>query len=354
MKRLALWFILPYRPCQNLPWMSTGMAFEKSLDLIRLAEMAASRHNGVSLVDVVEEFGVNPRTAQRMIRGLEMAFPSVVWSTDRERRRWWKLSDTTLLRMQGIRDSELAALDMSIRRAQRDGAIGDVKALMSLRDRLLAAMPSPHARRAEVDAEAVLEAQGYACRPGPKVQVGPRIMGTIAVAIKAPFSLVLTYRGAQDDEARERTVEPYGLLRGIRQYLIARDLGNGHDFRRFRLDRIEHATITGHSFARDPAFDLETYAAQSFGSWHSDAERVHVVWRFAPSAAPVAREFEFHPTQKLIDEPDGSLRVEFTASGWIEMIWHLYQWGDQVEVVAPEQLRAMVEGFQRGDLGVLP
>jgi predicted DNA-binding transcriptional regulator YafY len=334
--------------------MSTGMAFEKSLDLIRLAEMAASRHNGVSLVDVVEEFGVNPRTAQRMIRGLEMAFPSVVWSTDRERRRWWKLSDTTLLRMQGIRDSELAALDMSIRRAQRDGAIGDVKALMSLRDRLLAAMPSPHARRAEVDAEAVLEAQGYACRPGPKVQVGPRIMGTIAVAIKAPFSLVLTYRGAQDDEARERTVEPYGLLRGIRQYLIARDLGNGHDFRRFRLDRIEHATITGHSFARDPAFDLETYAAQSFGSWHSDAERVHVVWRFAPSAAPVAREFEFHPTQKLIDEPDGSLRVEFTASGWIEMIWHLYQWGDQVEVVAPEQLRAMVEGFQRGDLGVLP
>jgi len=330
--------------------MGAGNTFVKGLDLIRLSEMAASRHKGVSLVDVVEEFGVNPRTAQRMIRGLETAFPSVVWSTDRERRRWWKLSDTTLLRMQGIRDSELAALDMSIRRAQRDGAIDDVKALMSLRDRQLAAIPSSHARRAE----AVLEAQGYACRPGPKVQVGPRIMGTIAVAMTAPSSLVLIYRGAQDTEARERTVEPYGLLRGIRQYLIARDLGNGHDFRRFRLDRIKDATITGQSFARDPAFDLETYAAQSFGSWYSDAEHVRVVWRFAPSATAVAREFEFHPTQKLIDEPDGSPRVEFTASGWIEMVWHLYQWGDQVEVVAPEPLRAMVEGFQRGDLGVLP
>jgi len=339
---------------QNQPWMGAGNTFMKSLDLICVAQMAASRHKGVSLVDVVEEFGVNPRTAQRMIRGLETAFPSVVWSTDRERRRWWKLSDTTLLRMQGIRDSELAALDMSIRRAQRDGAIDDVKALMSLRDRQLAAIPSSHARRAEVDAEAVLEAQGYACRPGPKVQVGPRIMGTIAVAIKAPFSLVLTYRGAQDTEARERTVEPYGLLRGIRQYLIARDLGNGHDFRRFRLDRIKDTTITGQFFARDPAFDLETYAAQPFGSWYSDAEHVRVVWRFAPSATAVAREFEFHPTQKLIDEPDGSPRVEFTASGWIEMVWHLYQWGDQVEVVAPEPLRAMVQGFQRGDLGVLP
>lgn len=330
------------------------MAFEKSLDLIRLAEMAAARHNGVSLADVVEEFGVNQRTAQRMIRGLEMAFPSVVWSTDRERRRWWKLNDHGLLRMQGIRDSELAALDMSIRRAQLDAAGGDVKALMSLRDRLLAAMPSSHARRAEVDAEAVLEAQGYACRPGPKVNVAPKIMGVIAVAIKAPFSLELAYRGAQDSEARERIVEPYGLLRGVRQYLIARDLGNGRDFRRFRLDRIEDARITGQSFARDPGFDLEAYAAQSFGSWHSDAEHARVIWRFAPSAAPVAREFEFHPTQELFDEPDGCLRVEFTASGWIEMVWHLYKWGDQVEVIAPDELRVMVTGFQRGDLGVLP
>ena len=40
--------------------------------------------------------------------------------------------------------------------------------------------------------------------------------------------------------------------------------------------------------------------------------------------------------------------------GWIEMVWHLYQWGDQVGVIEPEALRAMVEGFQRGDLGVLP
>ena len=330
------------------------MAFEKSLDLMRLAEMAAARHKGVCLAEVVEAFNVNQRTAQRMMRGLEMAFPSVVWSTDRDRRRWWKLNDASFLHMQGIRDSELAALDMSIRRAARDGATDDVAALMSLRDRSLAALPSLQARRAEADAEAVLEAQGFACRPGPKVQIAPQVMGTIAVAIKAPFSLVLTYRGAQDPEARERRVEPYGVLRGIRQYLIARDLDNGRAFRRFRLDRIERASITGQSFARDPAFDLESYAALSFGSWHCDCEYTRVVWRFAPSAATAAREFEFHPTQELVDEPDGSLRVTFTASGWVEMAWHLYQWGDSVDVIEPAELRDMVQGYQRGDVGVVP
>lgn len=124
------------------------MAFEKSLSLLRLAEMAAARHQGVSLLDVMEEFAVNQRTAQRMMRGLEAAFASVVHSIDDDRRKWWKLQDATVLRLQGIRDSELAALDMSIRRAQREGADLDAAALVCLRDRILATMPGPHARRA--------------------------------------------------------------------------------------------------------------------------------------------------------------------------------------------------------------
>jgi predicted DNA-binding transcriptional regulator YafY len=330
------------------------MAFEKSLDLMRLAEMAAARHKGVSLVEVSAEFGVNLRTAQRMIRGLEEAFPSVEFSTDQDRRRWWKLNDSRVLGMVGIRDSELAALDMSIRRAQREGAINDASTLISLRDRLLATMPSSHARRAEVDAEAMLEAQGYACRPGPRVQIEPVILGAIAVAIKAPFSLTIGYQGASDNVAQDRVVEPYGMLLGIRQYLIARDLGNGREFRRFRLDRITSAKITGLSFTRDTGFDLDAYAAQSFGSYYSGAEYQPVIWRFAPSAAAAAREFAFHPNQVVTDEPDGALRVTFTASGWVEMAWHLYQWGDQVEVIAPIELGDLLRGHQRGDVGVLP
>ena len=200
----------------------------------------------------------------------------------------------------------------------------------------------------------MLEAQGYACRPGPRVKVEPQVLGAIAVAIKAPFSLTIAYQGANDDAALNRVVEPYGMLLGIRQYLIARDLGNGRHFRRFRLDRITSAKITGQSFARDADFDLDAYAAQSFGSYHSDAEYQPVIWRFAPDAAAAAREFEFHPNQVVTEEPDGAVRVTFTASGWVEMAWHLYQWGDKVEVIAPAELQELVKGYQRGDVGVLP
>jgi predicted DNA-binding transcriptional regulator YafY len=41
------------------------------------------------------------------------------------------------------------------------------------------------------------------------------------------------------------------------------------------------------------------------------------------------------------DKPDGSLNVRFRAGGMLEMCWHLFRWGDQVEVLAPYGLRKL-------------
>ncbi|MCF1708692.1 WYL domain-containing protein [Tabrizicola sp. J26] len=330
------------------------MSLSKAKDLLRLAEMAAARHAGVSLADIVEEFDADHRTAQRMTKALEDAFPGVEIRTDADRRRRWKLRDTSLLRMQGIRDSELAALEMSIRRAEREGAIHEVRTLTSLRDRLLATMPSSHARRAEADAEAVLEAYGYASRPGPRVKSEPLVLETIAQALKGPFRLVVSYAGPKEKNPRERILEPYGLLIGVRRYLVAREVGKSGGFQHYRLDRMRHARLDIQTFARDAEFDLSTHAARAFGSFHADKEFGEVVWRFRPEAAAIAREFEFHPDQEVAEEEDGSLVVRFQASGWLEMAWHLYQWGDKVEVVTPVGLRKMVENYGRSDFPAMP
>jgi hypothetical protein len=107
------------RFCHGAP-----MSFQKATDLLRLVEMATSRYQGVSLLDIEEEFGVDRRTAQRMTRALEDQFPTVITHQDDERRKFWKLkgNDARLMLSQGIRDSELAALELSIRRAELEGA----------------------------------------------------------------------------------------------------------------------------------------------------------------------------------------------------------------------------------------
>lgn len=67
------------------------MSFAKAQDLLRLAQLAASRRGGVSLEDICAEFDVSHRTAQRMTEALEATFSNVTTFDDLERRRFWRL-----------------------------------------------------------------------------------------------------------------------------------------------------------------------------------------------------------------------------------------------------------------------
>ena len=179
------------------------------------------------------------------------------------------------------------------------------------------------------------------------------MLETIAEALKGPFLLAISYAGA-GGAAVARRVAPHGVLLGMRRYLVARDEDRDPALRHFRVDRIREARLLGSSFVREPGFDIAAHAARAFGSYQDEARYGEVVWRFSAAAAPTAREFVFHPGQRLEDQPDGSLVVRFEASGWLEMAWHLYQWGDTVEVLAPDGLRAMVEEHRRSDFEALP
>ena len=81
-------------------------------------------------------------------------------------------------------------------------------------------------------------------------------------------------------------------------------------------------------------FDLNEYALESFGAFHE--EPFDVEWLFDKEVADEAKNFIFHPKQKLIKNPDGTLTVKFKAGGRREMDWHLYTWGDKVKVIKPK------------------
>lgn len=259
-----------------------------------------------------------------------------------------------MLQLKGIGDDELAALDMGIRRAEREGALTEARALETLRDRLVILAPRREVRRAEADAEASLQARGFAARPGPNRQYDPAILEVIDFALKGPFKLELIYL-AKLTTRPSASGRAYGVLFGFRCYLACREpTAADTPIRHFRLDRILEAKRLTDSFVRDPEFDLAQHAGRAFESFHSETEFGTVIWRFNSRAAPVAREYVFHPNQIMQDDDDGGLIVSFEAAGWLEMAWHLYKWGDTVEVIAPDQLRLLVKDYQRDDFPSLP
>jgi len=331
------------------------VSFWKAEQLLGLATLAAARHTGITIDDVIERYAVSKRTAQRMLHALEAQFIDTVTSIDDDGRKRWRLPSAPLRDLMTMTADELAALDLAAETLKRSGLAVEADQLLELREKILALVPRSKAARLETDHEVLLEAQGLAARPGPRQRIDRKIAAAIAEAIKACFILEVTYQARDEKEPRQRRLAPYGLLTGIRRYLVARpeeDL-NGQA-RLYVVENIVSAAVGPDAFVRDPEFNLQAFANRSFGVFQRPEEYGEVVLRFSAKAAAHARGFEFHPSQVLEDQPDGALIVRFWASGHLEMAWHLYMWGEYVEVLAPMVLRDMVHGHRRGDFPSLP
>jgi predicted DNA-binding transcriptional regulator YafY len=331
------------------------MSYLKADQLMQLATLMSSRHRGVTLDQVKEEFDVSHRTAQRMMRAIEQQFPEVQTSNDEQGHKRWRIGEITFKDLITVKAEELAALELGIKHLQRDGLKLESHELEILRDKIKALIPRAKLR-IEADHDAILEAQGFVARPGPRPKMDQDVYVALIEAIKSCRFVTFSYKSVSDKSMKQRYVAPYGFLSGIRRYLIAYDPKDkrGSVLKTYRVDVIENVKVSEEYFIRPQDFDLKAFADQAFGVFQRNGTQEDVVWRFIPEAAPHAAGYLFHPSQTEEYLPDGSLIIRFRATGLLEMAWHLYTWGDKVEVVEPKALRDMISKHKRSDFPAMP
>lgn len=331
------------------------ISYRNAIDLLTVAARAASMR-GVSLAEIEEILERDYRTAQRVIRALGQCFPELEKVKDDESdKARWKLPYKSVAPLLAPTPEEMAALSLALDMLGKGAGKNQVEALRCLHAKILALIPDDRSRRLAADEEALLMALGHAARPGPRLLGSEAVDVAISTALKGTSQLRILYRGWKDKVARERVVAPHGLLLGARRYLVAIDLGKtGGGIQHFRVDAIEEATVLPQSFVRKEGFDLNAHAERCFGSYQQEGGIHDVAWRFAPKAVSRAEGFLFHPSQTTEREPDGSLVVRFRAAGLLEMCWHLYMWGDAVEVISPPELVQMVAMHRRSDFPSMP
>jgi predicted DNA-binding transcriptional regulator YafY len=331
-----------------------SMSFGKAVDLLRLAMMASGRR-GICLAEIESEFGGVRRTAQRMVAALEEAFPATEHYVGVDGRHYWRLPARAIATLLSPSADELAALTAGVAQLERAGMLPEAQHLKTLDRKVRALLPAESGARLATDEEALLEAMGFAARPGPGPAMDSDVDKAISHALKGPFCLRIDYQSRTDTEPKARIIEPLGILLGARRYLVAIDTAKRDGrYRHYRVEDIAGAEVTDTSFEYPEDFSIREYAERAFGSFHREEEYGEVVWRFAPEAVDRARRFQFHPSQRSEVQDDGSLIVRFTASGHVEMAWHLYAWGSAVEVLGPDRLREMVHPFRRSDFPTLP
>lgn len=328
------------------------MSFRNAAVLLEVAAMISADRYGTTLSTIEERLGKDRRSIQRLVAAMRLEFPDMEEFYDEDGLKRLRLRRPMLCDLVGVTAEQLAALDLAVDALEAMQA--DARPLLRLRDDIRSLMPDAAVRRLDPDADAILEAHGFVARPGPRQIIDQDIDEAVTQALKGCRHVEFDYASNGAAEPTRRRVAPLGVLSGLRRYLVGRPTGRGSTVRTYRLDKVLNLEIVDEGFERPADFDLHVFARRSFGAFFAEHEYADVVWRFAPEAAAAAKGFRFHPDQNLEDQEDGSLIVRFKACGHLEMAWHLYSWGDKVEVIEPRPLREMVSAHRRSDFTALP
>ena len=309
------------------------MRKEPATRLLHLARLFAAESAGIGLDDIAERFAVSRRTAERMRDAVAEVFPQQV---DGERPKRWRLPNALSGIFREPLADEFAALRGAAKRLSAEGNKDTAVLLESLASKIEASLKPGRRRTLAPDVEALLEAEGFASRPGPRPIIAPQTFGLIREAILMGRRLAFQYRSEIAESPAYREVVPYGLLYGHRAYLVAAFPWEAEPVN-YRLDRMSDLRVTETPGTRPPDFSIDAYAARSFGVFQEEPH--DVVLRFVPDVADEVAAFQFHPTQTLTREPDGSTTVYFRAGGLREMAWHLFTWGGAVTILDPWELK---------------
>ncbi len=313
------------------------MRHEKAARLLELARMLAASAEGLTLDEMADRLGVGRRTAERMRDAVREAFPQMEEVDDPPTRRFRIPSGLDGI-FQAPSADEFAALRAAAEQFKAAGNRTRAGALQSLEQKVLSAIRAGARRKLAPDMEALLEAETMAIHAGPRPFEDDEILGAVREAIKSLRRLRFRYEGGSSP-GRVREITPFGLLFGRSNYLVGAE-GDSVEPRTWRLDRVRDIAVSDASGTRPEDFSLQAFMHRSFGIYQDEVEEVAL--RILPHGAEEALGWRFHPTQRVEAQEDGSVLVRFTAGGMRELAWHLFTWGDKVQILGPERLRTMM------------
>jgi len=111
--------------------------------------------------------------------------------------------------------------------------------------------------------------------------------------------------------------------------------------RTFKIERLAECRPLEEYFVVDEPFSLAEYFGNAWQMIRGD-ERNHVKLKFTPKVATNVEEVLWHRTQQTTRCDDDSLIFEVDVDGINELSWWILGYGDQVEVLEPPELRALI------------
>jgi proteasome accessory factor B len=162
----------------------------------------------------------------------------------------------------------------------------------------------------------------------------------ILCALSQRRRLSIWYRDDVLSPPRGTRLSLYRLARIGGQWSLVGHSGADRQVRVFPVPSIERIELTDEFYAIPPRFRLEKYLEKPNGAAKLPRHVVHL--RFTRSAAGAVRDVPCRPAQRLCAGPNGSIDLFLSDADLDDIVLWVISFGDQVEVIEPEQLRRAV------------
>jgi predicted DNA-binding transcriptional regulator YafY len=152
----------------------------------------------------------------------------------------------------------------------------------------------------------------------------------------------IRYGSLKDDKEIVTRLSPYGLFFSRRSWYVVGRSSLHRAKRTFNIGRILQLELLSDHFQIPRGFSIERYLGNA---WHMIPEKGRdreVVVRFSRLVAHNVAEVNWHKTQRVVFQDDGSADFHVTVSGLNEISWWILGYGDQAEVVQPPELRQLI------------
>jgi predicted DNA-binding transcriptional regulator YafY len=282
---------------------------------------------------------VSVRTLRRDIERLrELGYPV---SAARGVSGGYQLAPGAALPPLVLDDEEAVALAVGLQAAAQSAVAGIAESSLRELAKVVRVMP-PKLRRLVEAVRTMTEAPAWG-QDGAGVDPGALV--GVAQACRDVERLRFGYTAASG-ERTDRHVEPLRVVRlGRRWYLVAYDLDR-HDWRSFRLDRLDRPTGTGARFRpRElPAQDAAAFVRAGIGGMPAPYE-VEALVR-APADQVRAAIGRWAQVSEARDDTDGDaalVRMRADSLDWPAMA--LGSFGAEFTVLGPPAMRAYVAGW---------
>ncbi|MFD5823933.1 helix-turn-helix transcriptional regulator [Lentzea sp. NPDC060358] len=291
---------------------------------------------------LASELEVSVRTIYRDVESLHAA--GVPLYGDAGPQGGYQLLDGYRTRLTGLTEQEAESLFLAgLPGPAAELGLGEAVSAAQLK--LMAALPSAMRDRAARTAQRFhLDAPSWYSDP----ERSP-FLGLVADAVWRERLLEVGYRRWQAPEEVTRVLKPLGLvLKAGRWYLVAQGRAR---ISTYRVAQIQAARVLEESFARPEGFDLAAHWAASLEDFQSRQYTGEAVVRVSP------RGWESFASHVLPAVARAAQRSAVDDGGWvrvtipIESVGHaagmLLRMGGEVEVLAPDELRAHVASAVR-------